>query len=96
MFRHDDLGNALYPMLGMRLVNSSVTNKKQYVITKIIKGSTADETGFSENDPVVVSDVSFTESNSAAIVTLYAKKRKNGFLDVSLRVPSPMDSPNYF
>lgn len=96
VFRHDDLGNALYPMLGMRLVNSSVTNKKQYVITKIIKGSTADETGFSENDPVVVSDVSFTESNSAAIVTLYAKKRKNGFLDVSLRVPSPMDSPNYF
>ncbi|MCQ2240537.1 S1C family serine protease [Treponema sp.] len=96
VFRHDDLGNALYPMLGMRLVSSSTMNRKQYMITKIIKGSIADETGFSENDPVVVHDVSFMEGNSGAVVTLYAKKRKNGFLDVSVRVPAPMDSPYYF
>lgn len=96
VFRHDDLGNALYPMIGMRLTNTSTMNKKQYVITKIVKGSIADETGFSENDPVVVQDVSFAEENAGAIVTLYAKKRKNGFLDVNVRVPAQMDTGNYF
>ncbi len=96
IFRHDDLGNALYPMLGMRLVNSSTMNKKQYVITKVIKGSIADETGFSENDPVVVNDVSFSPERETALVTLSAKKRKNGFLDVSVRVPASMDTMNYF
>ncbi|WP_407396777.1 S1C family serine protease [Treponema sp.] len=96
VFRHDDLGNAMYPMLGMRLINSSSMNRRQYMVTKVIKGSIADETGFSENDPVEVHDVAFMEGNSGAVVTLYAKKRKNGFLDVSVRVPAPMDSPYYF
>ena len=96
VFRHDDLTNALYPMLGMRLTNTSTMNKKQYVITKIIKGSIADETGFSENDPIVVHDISFSEDNEGAIFTIYAKKRKNGFLDVNLRVPASMDTSNYF
>ena len=80
----------------MKMVNSSTTNKRSYNIVSIIKGSVADETGFSENDPVQVTDITFSEDKSAAMVTLYAKKRKNGFLDVSMRVPAPMDSPNYF
>lgn len=96
IFRHDLLENAFYPMFGMKMVNSSTTNKRSYNIVSIIKGSVADETGFSENDPVQVTDITFSEDKSAAMVTLYAKKRKNGFLDVSMRVPAPMDSPNYF
>ena len=43
-----------------------------------------------------MTDITFSEDKSAAMVTLYAKKRKNGFLDVSMRVPAPMDSPYYF
>lgn len=96
VYRHDDIGNATYPMLGMKLVNSSVMNKKQYNITKIVKGSVADETGFSENDPIELLDLKFNSDKSAALFTLYARKRKNGFLDVSMRVPAPMDSPLYF
>ena len=83
-------------MIGMKLVNASSTNRKYFNITKIMKGSVADETGFSENDPVKVYDVSFVEDKSAAVISLSAKKRKNGFLDVSLRFSAPMDSPYYF
>lgn len=95
-YTHDSITNAFYPMIGMKLVNASSTNRKYFNITKIMKGSVADETGFSENDPVKVYDVSFVEDKSAAVISLSAKKRKNGFLDVSLRFSAPMDSPYYF
>ncbi|MBQ0039448.1 MAG: serine protease [Treponema sp.] len=96
VYRHDSLGNAFYPMVGMKLINVSAMNKKQYMITKVIKGSSAEETGFSENDPVEIYDVEFTDDKSAAIITLAAKKRKNGFLDVSIKFSAPMDSTYYF
>jgi hypothetical protein len=83
-------------MVGMSLVRVSPSNKKKFSVQKIIKGSAADETGFSENDPVELLGVDFSAEKDAVYVQLYAKKRKNGYLDVSLWFASPLDSSFYF
>ncbi|MGN0728615.1 S1C family serine protease [Treponema sp.] len=95
-YKHDSLENAFYPMFGMKMVRVSPSNKKKYSIEKIIKGSVADETGFSENDPIELLGIDFSPEKEAAYIKLYAKKRKNGYLDVSLGFSAALDSPYYF
>lgn len=95
-YRHDTVANAFYPMIGMKLVRVSPSNRKKFSVVKVIKGSVADETGFSENDPVDILGIDFSPEKSHAYIRFYAKKRKNGYLDVSLGFTSPLDSPYYF
>ena len=63
---------------------------------EIIKGSIADESGFSENDPVDVLGVEFNEDKSAIYLKAYVKNSKKGYLDRSLGMGAPLDSPYYF
>lgn len=95
-FKHDLIENCFYPMFGMKLVKVSPSNKKKFSIVKVIKGSVADESGFTENDPVELLGIDFSPEKEAAIIRLYAKKRKNGYLDVSLSISAGLDSPYYF
>lgn len=95
-FKRDSLENSFYPMFGMKMVRVSPSNKKKYSIVRIIKGSVADETGFSENDPIELLGIDFSPEKEAAYIKLYAKKRKNGYLDVSLGFSAGLDSPYYF
>ncbi len=96
VYNHDVIGQALIPLLGMDLVPSSTTNKKLYNIRSIIKGSAADEAGFSENDPVQILRTEISADKDYAAIQIYAKKRKNGFLDIALGFQAPLDSPYYF
>ena len=54
VFESDVLANAFYPVFGMKLMATSSPRKRQYIITDIVKGSIADESGFSVNDPVEI------------------------------------------
>ncbi len=96
VYDHDSPSNVLVPFLGMDLVPGSTQNKKQYVIKRIIKGSTADEAGFSIDDPVQVIKVDIDKALTAATVQIFAKKKKNGFVDIALGFTVPLDSPYYF
>ena len=62
----------------------------------VIKGSIADETGFSENDPVDIRNITFNSDNTAIYAEIYAKNRKKGYLDISMGLSAPLDGPNYF
>ncbi len=96
VYKHDLLKDALLPILGMQMVHASSSSSKHYAITKILKSSIADEAGFSETDPVDILNVQLNEDKSAIYIELYAKKRKNGFLDVSIGLSASLDSPYYF
>ncbi len=96
MYRRDLLENALLPIFGMELLHASTLSKNDYVISKIIKGSAADESGFSEGDPVKIINVEVNKEKTALFMTLFAKKRKNSFLDVGLSIACPLDSEYYF
>jgi S1-C subfamily serine protease len=67
IYRRDVITSAFYPMVGMSLVRVSPSNKKKFSVQKIIKGSAADETGFSENDPVELLGVDFSKKTQKRI-----------------------------
>lgn len=96
IYNSDLLASSFIPIFGMELAHSSTISKRQYYVSKVIKGSSADESGFSEFDPVYISSVEFNEDNSAISVQLNTRKKKKGYLDITMRIGSALDSPYYF
>lgn len=96
VYRSDLLNTSMVPILGMELTSSSTMFKKQFTISRIIKGSLADESGFSELDPVYISDVDFDQNNENVSVQMNTRKKKKGYLDITMRLNAPLDSPWYF
>jgi len=87
---------AFYPLFGMELVPISSNLKKEYSITKVVKGSVADNAGFSENDPIKIVRSKVIEDGQYFYAEVFGKKRKNGYLEATMALTAPMDSSNIF
>ena len=87
---------AFYPLFGMELVPISSNLKKEYSITKVVKGSVADNAGFSENDPIKIVRSKVIEDGQYFYAEVFGKKRKNGYLEATMALTAPMDSSNFF
>lgn len=96
IYKHDLISHSFLPIFGMKLESCSTISSKKYVISDILKGSIADESGFSVTDPVYITDVDFSEKKDAVSVQMNTRKRKKGYLDVTIRIGSQLDSPYYF
>lgn len=96
IYKSDLLTGSLVPLIGMVLSHSSTLSKRTYIVTRIIDGSTADETGFSPNDPVTVSNVKFNNDKSIAYIEISTKRQKKGYLDLQVGLPVMLDGPYYF
>lgn len=96
IYKSDLLNSSLVPLVGMELTSSSTVSKKAYMITRILSGSVADESGFSENDSVFVSDIKFNGDKSAAFIQISTKRQKKGYLDLQMGLPVMLDGPYYF
>lgn len=94
-YRNDVISSSFAAIFGMRMDPLS-EGRRKYQISEVIKGSIADESGFSENDPVEIKNISFNNDNTALYAEVYAKNRKKGYLDISVGIAAPLDSPNYF
>ncbi len=86
----------VYPLFGMELVPSSVGNKNQFTVQSIIKGSIADESGFSVHDPVEIRRTTLSENEDAVFIETFTKKRKSGYFEVNVAVGAALDSPFLF
>lgn len=87
---------AFYPLFGMELVPISSDFKKEFLIAKVVKGSVADNAGFSENDPVKIVRGKVIEDGQYFYAEVFGKKRKNGYLEATMALTAPMDSSNFF
>lgn len=96
VYRHDLIEDAMLPIVGMSMVHSSASDSKKFMVTYVVKSSQADDAGFSETDPVELYGIDVNKEHSAAVIQLYAKRHKKGFLDVPLILTCPLDSPYYF
>jgi S1-C subfamily serine protease len=92
----DNDWNVMYPLFGMHLIPTSTTDRSQFTINSIAKGSIADESGFSVNDPVSMKSTKVSPDGSYLIAEIYTKKRKSGYLDVNISMGAPMDSSLFF
>ena len=80
----------------MELVPVSSASVGKYAVKSVIKGSVADESGFADGDPVEIISAESVEGNSYLYVEVYAKKRRKGYLDVTLGFAVPLDSTSFF
>lgn len=96
VFERDFVTGSFVPLFGMKMAAASTPSRKLYRIEKIYSGSTAEDLGFSENDQIVLQDVYFNEEAQYFIAQIVTKRRKKGFLDLSMIISCPYDSPNYF
>ena len=96
IYESDLLGNAFLPIFGMSMIRSSTTNRRAYSVKTVLNGTSADEMGFSENDPVTIQEIKIDIDNNYFLAQLYVQRRKKGFIDVSMTMGSYLDSPYYF
>ncbi len=94
-YKNDVVSSCFTAIFGMKLTPLS-EGRRKYSIAEIVKGSIADESGFSENDPVEVKNITFNNDNTTLYAEVFAKNRKKGYLDISVGIAAPLDSPNYF
>ncbi|MBO4319741.1 MAG: serine protease [Treponema sp.] len=96
VYTHDLISEALYPLIGMELVKVSTTNKNKYSVTKVIKASIADESGFSDGDPVEIIKTELSPQKDYLLLQIYAQRKNNGYLDFGLGLQVPLESFYYF
>ncbi len=96
IYQNELLYKAFYPITGMELVPVSSAYVGKYAVKSVIKGSVADESGFADGDPVEIISAEPIEGNSYLYIEVYAKKRKKGYLDVTLGFAVPLDSTSFF
>lgn len=96
VYQGDTIQNSFIPLFGISMNPASTTNSRTFVITKVLPGSSADESGFSENDPVTVGRIQFNPEKTAMYVEFVTKRRRKGYLDISMGLAAPLDSPYYF
>lgn len=94
-YKNDIIASSFTAIFGMKL-NSLGQGRQRYQIDSVVRGSIADESGFSENDPVEIRNITFNNDHTALYAEIYAKNRKKGYLDISMGVAAPLDSPYYF
>ena len=96
IYKGDIIAKSFVPIFGMKLVSVSTSNSRKYSIETIIKGSIADESGFSENDPIEIRNIELNNDNTALYSEILTKNRKKGYLETPVGIAAPLDSPYYF
>lgn len=93
-----DRRERLFPALfGMRIepMPSGFLGSESYTIAKIWPGSIADEAGLSENDPFALRRFIVEKKQRLALIQIYVKKRKAGFLESVIQIPAPLDIADF-
>ena len=80
----------------MELVPSSSISKRTYSVIDVIKGSVSDEYGFSVTDPIYVNSVDFSPDDDAVSVSINTRRKKKGYLDITMNLVTALDNPYYF
>jgi serine protease Do len=88
--------NVIYPLFGMKLEQlGRLLWRKEYVIRDVLPGSVADETGLSPDDPVTIQNWKIDDDNRYAIMQIYVKKKKSGFLESAVQMAAYLETENF-
>jgi hypothetical protein len=83
------------PLFGLVLSPSNGRNyTSSYLVKKVIRGSIADEVEISEQDPVSIRGFRVLEKDGYALMEINVKKRRMGFMEITLQLPALLDSPD--
>jgi serine protease Do len=94
--KKDSIESVIYPLFGMKLerIGSSFW-KTEYVVQRVGKGSVADESGISEKDPLTIQDWTVDAKKGIAILQVYIKKAKQGFLESVIQIGAYLETDSF-
>jgi serine protease Do len=94
--KRDARDNVVYPLFGMQLKSvGSFFWKSDYLVTRVTKGSIADESGISENDPLTIQDWQVDTDKGYAALQIVIKKKKAGFLESAIQIAAYLETDNF-
>jgi S1-C subfamily serine protease len=83
------------PLFGMILSPGQGTSRTStYQVKKIVRGSIADEANISDSDPIYIRGFRIFEDEGYALMEIDIKKRSMGYLETTMQLPAPLDSPD--
>ena len=94
--KRDSRDNVLYPLFGMKLQKvGTFFWSNDYIVTRVTRGSVADESGLSENDPLSIQDWKVDTDKGFAALLLVIKKRKAGFIQSAVQIATELETDNF-
>ncbi len=93
-----DRQDRLFPALfGMSLtpLPGNLFETSNFSVAKVWPGTIADESGLSENDPISIKRFYVDHEQRAALIQIYVKKRKAGFLESIIQIPASLETPDF-
>ena len=94
--KRDRRDKLITPLFGMQLEETdTVFWKPNYLVRRVYRGSIADESGLSENDPVSIQRWEVDRENRIALLQLYVMKRTAGFLEKAVQLAAYLDIDNF-
>jgi S1-C subfamily serine protease len=83
------------PLFGLVLtpLQSSIFSSN-FRVTKVVRGSIADESGISVDDPISINRLRIMEDDGYALLEISVKKRRMGYLEANMILPAWLDSPD--
>jgi serine protease Do len=94
--KRDTRDNVLYPLFGIRLENvGNFLWRGDYVVKQVTKGSVADESGISPDDPLTIQDWQVDTDKGYALLQIVIKKKKAGFVESAIQIASYLETDNF-
>ena len=94
--KRDARDNVLYPLFGMQLDHvGTFLWKGDYVVLRVTRGSVADESGISVDDPLTIQDWQVDADKGYAVLQLVIKKKRAGFLESAIQIGTYLDTDNF-
>jgi len=94
--QRDTRERIIAPLFGMLLSPraSSGLFSPSHQVQRVIRGSIADEAGISEGDQLSIRNLRIFENEGYALLDIDIRKRRMGFLEISMRLPALLETPD--
>jgi S1-C subfamily serine protease len=94
--KRDTRDNVVYPLFGMQLENvGSFLWKGDYIVKRVTRGSIADESGISQDDPLTVQDWIVDTDKGYAAMQVVIKKKRAGFVESAIQIAAYLETDNF-
>jgi serine protease Do len=92
----DSRDTVLYPLFGMQLQSvGSFFWRGSYVVKRVTKGSVADASGISVDDPLVIQDWQVDADKGYALLQVVIKKKRAGFIESAIQIATYLETDNF-
>ncbi|HEY9593164.1 MAG TPA: trypsin-like peptidase domain-containing protein, partial [Spirochaetia bacterium] len=94
--KRDARDNIIYPLFGMQLENvGSFLWKGDYIVKRVTRGSIADESGISEEDPLTLQGWVVDQDKGYAAMQVVIRKKRAGYVESAIQIAAYLETDNF-